>query len=218
MASNIWTSMFSGASGPLGVPGTPSTAPGTGPDNMNAGQFRPDSRAQNMAAGVPYQFVPCYPPFVRFANVEGIVYLPRYRVMVFGANGTAAGTTTQTYSFSNPTIVIGRSAAAIIADGNTGLPIGRNSLDTFKSQMFRSGPGSSDLIDAGAGGQSATGPNVLTFGSALWGSAAQPALIQGNGLFVDTGGFLSVTCQTLYANLEVHCVIWCVEEYGPSRG
>jgi hypothetical protein len=218
MASDLWNKMFAGASGPLGVPGTPSATPTTGPDGINRGQLRPDSRAQNMANDVPYQFVPCYPPFVRLANVEGIVYLPRFRVMVFGANGTAAATTTQTYSFSNPTIVIGRSAAAILADGLDDLPVGRASLDTFKTQMFRSGPGSSDLIDAGAGGQSVTGPNVLTLGSALWGTAAQPALIQGNGLFVDTGGFLSVTCQTLFANLEVHTVIWCIEEYGPARG
>ena len=218
MASDLWKTMFGGESGPLGVPGTPSATPTTGPDGINAGQLRPDSRAQNMAAGVPYQFVPCYPPFVRLANVQGIVYLPRFRVMVFGANGTAAGTTTQTYSFSNPTIVIGRSAAAILADGVTDLRVGRASLDTFKTQMFRSGPGSSDLIDAGAGGQATTGPNVNTLGSALWGTAAQPALIQGNGLFVDTGGFLSVTCQTLYNNLEVHCVIWVIEEYGPARG
>lgn len=212
---DTWREMVTGSV--LGMPGTASSVPGTGPDGINAGQLRPDSRAQNMAAGVPYQFVPAYPPFVRLANVEGIVYMPRYRVMVFGAMGTPAGTTTQTFQFSNPTIIIARTAAAILADG-AALAVGRNPLDTFKAQMSRTGAGSSDLVDAGAGGSSATPLQINILGSCLWGSATLPALIQGNGLFVDAGGFLSVTCQTLFNNLEVHLGIWCIEEYGQARG
>lgn len=198
----------------LGVPSSGAVSrPGTG-GGIDAGQLEPHSRARAMEAGVDFQFVPAYPPFVRIANNPNIVYFARMRTMVFGGNGVAAATTTQQYTFTYPTIVIARSGAAILADGATGLPVGRSSLDTFKVQMFRSGS-MSDIFDAGAGN---AGPQTLALGSAVLGTAAQPALIQGNGLFVDTGGFLNVICQTLYANLEVHHTIWCLEEYGPARG
>lgn len=202
--------------GTFGVPSTgAANAPGTGPDGMNAGVLQPNSRAANAAAGVPYQLVPAYPPFVRLANSQDIVYFPRYRTLIFGGNGQAAATLpTQQWQFSLPTIILARTAAAIDASG-AALPVGRGSLDLFKVQMFRAGS-QQDLIDAGGGGNA--NPVALVLGSALLGTAANPALIQGNGLFVDTGSFLNCTVQTLVNNTEVHVTIWCLEEYGPARG
>lgn len=217
-----WKTIFGATGAPtmgsggshLGAPSSGAAyAPGTGPGGMNAGELHPNSRAANMAAAVPYQLVPAYPPFVRLANSHDIVYFPRYRTLIFGGNGVVAGTTTQQWQFSVPTIVIGRTAAAIDASG-AALPVGRDSLDTFLVQMFRAGS-TSDFLDAGGGGNA--NPSVPTLGSALLGTAAQPALIQGNGLFVDTGGFLNCTCQTLINNILVHVTIWCIEEYGPAR-
>lgn len=220
-----WRNTFRSMAGAtMGAPvdaafGVPSTgaggSPGTGPDGMNAGVLQPNSRAANAAAGVPYQLVPAYPPFVRLANSPDIVYFPRFRTLVFGGNGvTAAVLATQQWQFSLPTIIIGRTAAAINASG-AALPVGRNSLDLFKMQMFRSGS-QQDLIDAGGGGNA--NPVALVLGSALVGDARQPALIQGNGLFVDTGSFLNCTVQTLIDSVEVCVTLLCIEEYGPARG
>lgn len=224
MANGLWSGIHNsytptpqapvGAAG-LGVPsGGASYSPGTGPNGVNEGQLDPNNRARNIEAGIPYQLVPAYPPFVRLANDPRIVYFPRFRTLVFGGNGQAAQNfPVQTYLFSVPTIILARTGAAIDASA-AALPVGRNSLDTFKVQFFRGGA-AQDLIDAGSGQVGAT---VLTLGSALLGTAAQPALIQGNGLFADNGMFLSVNCQSLIANIEVHISIWCLEEFGPSRG
>lgn len=202
-----------GAAG-LGIPSAGSAStPGTG-GGANAGQLQPDARFRNVEAGVPYQLVPAYPPFVRLANDPRIVYFPRYRTLVFGGNGVAAAVLpVQTYLFSVPTIILARTGAAIDAS-DTALPVGRASLDTFRVQFFRGGA-TSDLIDAGSGQAGAT---VLALGSTILGTAAQPALIQGNGLFCDNGMFLSVNCQTLINNIEAHITIWCLEEFGPARG
>jgi len=211
-----WRTTFSpGGHGPLGVPTSGgNTNPGTGPDGINAGQLQPDSRGRNMAAGVPYQLVPAYPPFVRIANDPNIVYFVRFRTIVFGGNGVAAATTTLPIYFSVPTIIIARTAAAYDAS-DAALPVGRNSLDLFKIQFARAGS-SSDLIDAGAGGQQA--PNITVLGSSIMGTGQLPALIPGTGLFVDTGAFINVTCQILRNNVEVHATVWTIEEYGPARG
>ena len=215
-----WKQIFNGANfegspaTSLGVPSSGQvTAPGTG-GGQNAGQLEPNSRAGNMAAGVPYQLVPAYPPFVRIANDPNIVYFPRNRTLTFGGNTVAAATTTQQYQFSLPTIIIARTAAAIDASG-AGLPVGRNSLDTFAVQMFRAGS-QSDLWDAGGGG--AANPSFNALGSVLFGSASLPALVVGNGYFVDTGGFVNVTCQILINNVRVDISIMCLEEFGPGRG
>lgn len=211
-----WRTTFSpGGHGPLGVPTSGgNTNPGTGPDGINAGQLQPDSRGRNMGAGVPYQLVPAYPPFVRIANDPNIVYIVRFRTIVFGGNGVVAATTTLPIYFSVPTIIIARTAAAYDASG-AALPVGLNSLDLFKIQFARAGS-SSDLIDAGAGGQQA--PNITVLGSSIMGTGQLPALIPGTGLFVDTGSFLNVTCQILRANVEVNITVWSLEEYGPARG
>lgn len=200
---------------PLGVPSSGAgTSPGTA-GGQNAGQLEPNSRARNMEAGVPYQLVPAYPPFVRIANDPGIVYFPRFRTLVFGGNGVAANTTaTQQFQFSVPTIIIARSGGAVEASG-AGLPVGRTGLECFSLQMFRAGS-QSDLIDAGGGG--ANNPAVNTLGVNLLGTGGLPALIPGNGLFVDTGSFLNITLTTLLANIQAWITLWAIEEYGPSRG
>lgn len=199
----------------LGVPSTGGASrPGTGPGGIDEGQLQPNSRARNLEAGVPYQLVPAYPPFVRMANDPNIVYFPRFRTLTFGGNGVAAAQTTQQFQFSLPTIILARTAAAIDASG-AGLPVGRDSLDTFAVQFARTGS-QSDLVDAGGGG--AANPTFNALGSALLGTARLPGFFQGNGYFVDTGGFLNVTCQILINNIRVDITIWCLEEYGPSRG
>lgn len=217
---SIWQAYFGGntlGAAPLGVPssGAGAGSPGAGPNGINEGQLQPNSRAANMIAGVPYEFLPAYPPFVRIANSRDIVYFPRFRTMTYHGNGTAANTTvTNQFVFSLPTIIIARTAAAIDASG-ANLPIGRSSLDTFRAQMFRAGS-QQDLIDAGGGGNQ--NPSTTVLGSSIFGTAAQPALIPGNGLFVDTAGFLNLTVTNLIANIEVHVTLWCLEEYGPARG
>lgn len=194
--------------------GVPSS--GGSPGIPGPGQLQPNSRAANVAAGMDYQLLPAYPPFVRLSTSSSVAYFVRFRTFIFHGNGTAANTTAQQQmSFSVPTIIIARTAAAILADA-AALPVGRGSLDIFTFQLFRAGS-NSDMIDAGAGG-TATAPNVLTLGSAILGTAAQPALIPGNGLFVDTGSFLLASCTNLIANALVHVTLWCLEEYGPARG
>lgn len=206
---------------PFGNPdmGAPSSggshSPGTGPGGMNAGQLLPDNRDRNVAAGVPYNLVPAYPPFVRLANAPGIIYFPKFRTVTFHGNGTAANQSqTQTFTFTQPTIIIARTAAAIDASG-AALPVGRNSLDTFTGQMFRAGS-FQDFIDGGGGTN--TGPMAPVLGSAIFGTAAQPALIPGNGLFVENGSFMNVTVVNLIANVRVDVTLWCIEEFGPARG
>lgn len=210
-----WRSLFANSgAGSFGVPSTgPATTPGTA-GGQNAGQLEPNSRMANMAAGVPYQLVPAYPPFVRIANDPNILYFPRFRTLSFFGPGTAANATaTGQYQFQNPTIILARTAAAFLPTG-TALDVGRNSLDTFRAQMFRTGA-IQDFIDAGAGN---AGPNFQALGSTIFGTAQLPALIPGTGVFVDTGGFLNVNVTALIANVTVDITIWCIEEYGPARG
>lgn len=212
-----WRDTFAGlgAAG-LGVPSAGAGAsPGTGPQGQNAGQLEPNSRAANMAAGVPYQLVTAWPPRVRIANSPDIVYFCRQRTLVFSGAGIAAGTTTLQFQFSLPTIIIARTGWGFLADNVTGLPIGRTGLDTWRVQMFRAGS-QSDLIDAGGGGNQ--NPQLNTIASNLVGTAQLPSFFPGNGLFVDTGSFINVTVQTLFVGLEVHFSLFCLEEYGPSRG
>jgi len=214
----LWQSIFGANSlgaASLGVPSSgQNAAPGTG-GGQNAGQLEPNTRAGNMAAGVEYNLVPAYPPFVRLANDPNIVYFARFRTLVFGGNGVAAATTNQQFAFSVPTIVLARTGGAYMAD-NTGLPVGRTGLETFRLQMFRTGS-QNDLLDAGGGGV-AGNPVTNVLATTVLGTAAQPALIPGNGTFFDVGGFLNVTCQILLNNIEAHVTIWCLEEYGPARG
>lgn len=212
-----WRQMFGGLPS-LTVFGGPSSGsavqPSTGPGGVNAGQLQPNSRAQNMEAGVPYHLVPAYPPFVRIAADRNIIYMCRTRTLIFGGNGIAAGTTTQQWQFSVPTIIIARTATGVDESG-AGLPVGRSGLDTFRAQLSRVGA-ASDLIDSGGGG--AANPAVNVYGSCLYGTAAQPAFFPGTGLFADTGSFLNATVQILIANCAAHLCLWCLEEYGPARG
>ena len=211
-----WRSIFAGELGATGL-GIPSagvqSSPGTG-GGQNAGQLEPNSRAANMAAGVPYKLVPVYPPFVRIADDPNIVYAFRSRSLIFGGNGVAAATTTQQFQFSLPTIIIARTGSAFLAN-DVGMPVGRTSLQLARVQMFRAGS-QSDLIDAGGGG--VNNPAVTVLAECLLGTAGLPALIPGNGLFVDTGSFLNVTAQLLINSTELHFCIWALEEYGPARG
>lgn len=218
---SLWRSIMgpAGSVGPLGNVGVPSSgggaAPGTGPGGINAGQLDPNSRAGNMAAGVPYQLVPAYPPFVRLANDPSIVYFVRFRTLVFGGNAVAAGAqATQGFYFSVPTIILARTGGAWDASG-AGLPVGRTGLDCFRVQFFRAGA-QQDLIDAGGGGPNSP-PNILALASTILGTGQNPALIPGNGLFVDTGSQINVACTTLTNNIEAYVTIWCLEEYGPAR-
>ena len=96
MASWSWREAFArmGDANGLGAAplGVPSSGAGTNPGTaggQNAGQMEPNSRARNQEAGVPYQLVPAYPPFVRIANDPSIVYFPRFRTLIFGGNGAA---------------------------------------------------------------------------------------------------------------------------------
>lgn len=200
---------------PMGVPSSGgSTSPAAG-DGQNAGQLEPHTRAASIAQGTPYQLAPCYPPFIRLANDLNIVYFFRTRTLTFGGNGIPAAQTMQPFYFSVPTIIVARTAAAVMDDNVTGLQVGRSSLDTFSAQMFRGGT-STDLIDAGGG--AAQGPVANALGSSLFGTAAQPGLIPGNGIFVDTAAYINVNCQILLDNIRVDITLWCIEEYGPPRG
>ncbi len=198
----------------LGIPSSQATSPGTG-GGQNAGQLEPHTRAAAMAAGVRYHFIPVSPPLVRVADDPSIVFFPRWRTLIFGGNGVAAATTVQQWQFSVPTIIVARTAAAVMDDNVTGLQVGRNPLDTFRIQMARAGS-QTDLIDAGGGG--AANPAVNVLGSTLLGTAERPAWIPGNGLFIDVGGFINCTVQVLLANILVCVTLHCLEEYGPARG
>lgn len=226
MANKFFASLFSRGGGgygapsgssPMGALGIPSAGngsmPGTGPDGINAGQLHPNSREQNMLAGVPYQYLPVYPPFARLAADPGILYFTRFRYLLFDASALAASPLpTQQLLFSNPTIVLARTAAAYQTDDDD-LPVGRSSLDCFTTQWFRSGA-TTDLIDAGAG----LAATSLVLGSCVMGDARQPALIPGNGIFFDTGTYCNVSIATLIDHMVVHVCAWCLEEYGPARG
>lgn len=222
---SIWSRAFNGGTGPFAGPqignappgaanlGLPSSG-GQGLAQGGAGSLDPNTRADNVARGVPYQLVPAYPPWVRIANDPSIVYFPRLRTATFNAAGAAAGAdATLTMIVSVPTIVLARTAAAVKTTG-VALPVGWLPLDTFTAQVFRAGS-STDLVDAGWGGAN---PAVLAIGSAIFGSAAQPMLIPGNGLFIDTGGLLSCRVVTLLDAMRVDVTFWCLEEYGPARG
>lgn len=197
--------------GNFGVPTTGGSVARPGP-----GELAPNSRAQNLEAGVDYQFVPVWPPFVRLANSPGIVYFPRFRTVIMGGNGALINATyNRPINFSVPTIVIARTGTAVVADNATALQVGRSALDTFTVQMFRAGS-NSDFIDAGAGAD--TAPNVQTLGGCILGSGGLPALIPGNGIFIDTGSYLTLAVTALLPNLLIHVDLWCIEEYGPARG
>lgn len=219
----LWRNLMGhlGGGGPgwneTGVPSSGGGSnPSTGPDGINAGQLQPNNRAANMAAGVPYQLVPAYPPFVRLANDPSIVYFVRFRSVIFGGNGVTAGVqAAQTIYFSVPTIIIARTGSAFDAS-DAGLPVGRTALQTFRTQFYRGGA-STDLIDAGGGGQN-TNPAVTVLAENLLGTASQPALLPGNGLFFDNGTWLNIACTTLIDNIEAHVSVWTIEEYGPARG
>jgi hypothetical protein len=189
----------------MGVPGQASGAhPGTA-GGVNAGQLHPHDRRTAIAEGVVYRRVPVYPPFANLAEDNRIAYQVRFRRLTFAA-AAAATLPPQVMPFSQPTIIIARTAAAFRTD-DVGLPVGRNALDIFAAFFVR--VGGNDSID---------GDQTPTLGSAIFGDARQPALFPGNGLFFDRGGNLSVTCQTLLANVRVDIVVWCLEEWGPPRG
>lgn len=195
----------------LGVPGQGGgDRPGTA-DGMNAGQLQPHDRRGAIMDGVEYKRVPVWPPFANLAADNRIAYQVRFRWMTFAGNGVAAGAQApQNFLFSQPTIVLGRVAAAIDASG-AALPVGRLSLDTFTSFWVRIG--GNDAIDAT---QPAMGTPML--GSAMYGSAQLPALMPGNGLFFDRGAAVQVNLTTLIANIRADVGIICLEEFGPPRG
>lgn len=195
----------------LGLPGQGGgNQPGTG-DGMNRGQLHPHSRAQAVMDGVEYRRVPVYPPFANLAADNRIAYQVRYRWMTFAGNAVVASAQApQAFLFSQPTIIIGRMAAAIDASG-AALPVGRLSLDLFTSFWVRIG--GNDAIDAT---QPALGTPML--GSAMYGDGRLPALFPGNGLFFDRGAAVQVNCTTLINNVRADIGIMCLEEYGPSRG
>lgn len=198
----------------LGVPSSAvAGVPGSGPNGVNAGQLEPNSRIANIAAGVPYQLVPAYPPFVRLANSRNVAYFPRFRSLTFGGGATAAGTTTQLMQFSLPTIVFARSGSAFLAD-DSDLPVGRTGLQTFGIQCVRTG-GIQDLLDVGGG---TSGPSFITLAENVLGPAGLPALIPGMGWFFDTGSSMNTTVQILLDNVRADVTFWCIEEYGAPRG
>lgn len=197
----------------LGMPSSGGRAAPQAPSGgQNGYQLEPDSRARNMAEGMPYQLVPAYPPFVRLANNPNILYFPRFRTITFGGNGVAAATTTQTIQFSLPTIVMARTGSAFLAS-DAALPVGRTALQTFALQFVRAGA-MNDMVDTGAGNSA---PAFNAIAENLLGPASLPAFFPGTGLFFDTGSFLNVTCQILLASIRADITIWCLEEYGPGR-
>lgn len=210
-----WRNLFanSGASN-WGVPSSGSASnPGTA-GGQNAGQLEPNSRMANMQAGVPYQLVPAYPPFVRIADNPNILYFPRFYTLTFFGTGTAANATAVgQFQFQNPTVILARTASAFLPTG-TAFDVGRDPLTSFRAQFFRTGA-IQDFIDTGGVG---AGPGQQSLASNIFGTAQLPALIPGTGVFVDTGGFLNVNLTALIANVTVDVTIWCIEEYGPARG
>lgn len=166
-----------------------------------------------MAEGVPYELVPVYPPFVRLANSDKLVYFPRYRSFTFGGNGLPAATTaTQTLTTGLPTYIIAMTGSAYDASG-AALPVGRTPLQLFEIQIFR-GQGSTDLLTCGGGNQ-APGFNVIA--ENVLGTAALPGFIPCTGLFIDTGTPLNVTVEILVANVRADVTFWCIEEWGAPR-
>ena len=188
---------------PYGVPGQrQAAAPSPG-----QGAPAPWQREDAMQQGVPYRRVPIWPPFANLARDPNVLYLIRFRPLLFGGNGVAAATLApQQINFSQPTIVFARSAAAVIADYATGLPVGMNSLDTFASTFSRT---QGDQLD---------GTTTPISGSAIYGNGRMPALYAGNGLFFNNGSTLIVNCTTFLNNVRVDIVLWTIEEYGTPRG
>lgn len=203
------------ARGGLGVPSSGGgSVPGTGPGGINEGQLEPNSRARNAAAGIPYELVPAYPPFVRIANDPNVAYFPRFRSLTFGGAAVAAATTTQQIQFSLPTIVIARTGTGFMAD-NTGLPVGRTGLQLFAVQFAIAGS-VQDLVDSGGGGAAAA--NFTVTADCVLGPAGLPSFFPGNGIFFDTGMFLNVTVNIFINNVQADITLWCLQEYGPARG
>lgn len=196
----------------FGAPGpSPGHAQG-GQSGINQNSLDPNSRAENMANGIPYQLVPVYPPFVRMANDPNIVYFPRYRSFRFGANGTVAGTTTQTMNTGLPTYVIAMTGTAFDA-GNAALPVGRTSLQLFSFQIS-TGQGSQDLLTVGGGN---TTPNFNVVAENILGTGGLPGFVPCTGLFIDTATPLNVTCQILRDNVQADITFWCIEEWAAPR-
>lgn len=195
----------------LGVPGQGGgTQPGTA-GGMQSGELHPHDRRGAIMDGVEYRRVPVWPPFANLAADNRIAYQVRFRWITFGGNGIVAGPQApQPWLFSQPTIIIGRVAAAV-DDSGAALPVGRQGLDCFTSFWVRIG--GNDAIDAT---QPAMGTPML--GSALYGTAQLPALMPGNGLFFDRGSALQANVTTLLPNIRADIGIICLEEYGPPRG
>lgn len=195
----------------FGIPGERGgNQPGTA-GGQNAGQLRPHDRKGAILDGVEYRRVPVWPPFANLAADNRIAYQVRFRWITFGGNTVAAGPQAPIpFQFSQPTIIIGRVAAAIDASG-AATPVGRQSLDLFTSFWIRIG--GNDAIDST---QPAMGTPML--GSALYGNGQLPALMPGNGLFFDRGSALQVNVSTLINNVRADIGIICLEEYGPPRG
>ncbi len=185
-----------------GAPGQPRPAiPGSG-----RGAPMPWQRDDAMQQGIEYRRVPIWPPFANLAKDPNVLYLIRYRPLLFGGNGIAAAALApQTIRFSQPTIVFARSAAAVIADYATGFPVGMNPLDSFGATFSRP---TGDQLD---------GTTTAISGSALYGNGRFPALYAGNGLFFNNGSDLIVNLTTFMANVRVDIVLWTIEEYGTPR-
>jgi len=184
--------------GDWGVPGS-ATGPSPSP---NPGQGGAHSKRDLLWEGVKYRRVPVYPPFANLALDPNVVYMVRLRPLFFGGSGIVAGVLApQQYQFSQPTIVIARSAAAYDA-ANGALPVGRSEATTWGAFFQR--VNGMDNLDGG------TDPIV---GGAGFGSGGEPTLYPGNGLFFDKGSSLTVTCQIFRNDIRVCIVVWCLEEY-----
>ncbi len=195
-----WGGEFQGLDGePFGIPAQRSMPGRPAP---NPGQGGPHSKADALAEGIKYRRVPIYPPFANLALDPRVIYMARLRALFFGGNGSAAQTfAPDTYQFSLPTIVIGRSAGAYLAD-DVALPFGRTQ-GTIWGGFFQR-VGGNDNLDGG------TTPIV---GEAAFGTGSAPMLYPGNGIFFDKGSSLSLTVASLIDNARIEVVIWCVEEY-----
>lgn len=187
-----------------GMPAVPGVSVTPGSPVSGGAAIQMPNRAQMGGAGgdmPPWQRVPIYPPQVLLSTNKYVGHETR----LYGAGilNIAAGTeTTATVQFDTPCIVAMASGTAIETAG-AGLPVGRAALDTFLIALEHSN-----------GNRLTTSARL---GSTVLGSAAQPAMIPGNGWVFDRGSTAVFLITPLIANLRIDINLWCIEERGPSN-
>lgn len=191
--------------GPNGIPvaaGSPFADPQGAPVGYTPASLNPPTRAEMGGRGQnlpPFMRTNIYPPQVLLSTNSQVAAQTRlYTTGIL--NQTANVQAVASIQFDIPAIVYAMTAATT----NTAAPgIVTNGLDGFTVSLEHS-----------------NGDRITTnqaLGSCIFGTAAEPSLIGGNGLVFDRGSTLVINVTPLSANLRVDFNFFAIEQRGPRN-